>query len=199
MSELSYMDPVKMQQLLAELSAEEQEIFAQILANLSAVNGDISQLSSSDQEQLGKLVKKHHDQEPQQPESHSDSTPTATETPVPDELDTVAPEAPDESPTQSDFGQYVVDHIKVLCEGGSSLSDAVRYAYHNKYLPVTLRDEQVCKEVLQRYQGDILQLAHSFRQLESAHLADAKLLVGFAWFAVVYECYQYIEAYGDLH
>ena len=124
---------------------------------------------------------------------------TATEHSVADTQATPpVAEVPDHSPTDTPFGQYVIEHIKTLCEGGSSLADAVRYAFHNKYLPYPLRQDEVCKDILQRYQADILALADSFKSLESAHLADAKLLVGFAWFAVVYDCYQYVEAYGEL-
>lgn len=190
------MDNAHIQQLLAELSPEEQQDFQTLLDDLVAVGGDINKLPASDKARLASLASRHQ----QQPEQESAASPeelTASE--VVDEVAATAVDAPEQSPIQSDFGQYVVDQVKTLCEGGSSLADAIRYAYHNKYLPVALRDDQVCKDLLQRYQQDILDLAHSFKSLESAHLADAKLLVGFAWFAMIFQCYQYVEAYGELH
>lgn len=193
------------QTLLSELTEQEQQQFEQLLDELKLVKGDMTQLSPEHQQMLAELAASHYeDDESQASEIDNTEVPldvTATDTASTDEEITPTPapaEVPDHSPTDTPFGQYVVDHIKTLTEGGSSMADAVRYAFHNKYLPPSLREEVICKDVLQRYQADILTLADSFKSLESAHLADAKLLVGFAWFAVVYDCYQYIEAYGDL-
>ncbi len=192
------MESDQIRALLAELSTAEQQQFEQLLTELKSVNGDISQLSQSHQDLLRELAAKHQPVITAQDDDiqHSEQL-TATEVTEEEPLTPVA-ELPEHSPTDTPFGQYVIEQVKTLCEGGSSLADAVRYAYHNKYLPYQLRQDEVCKEVLQRYQADILSLADSFKSLESAHLADAKLLVGFAWFAVIYDCYQHIEAYGDL-
>ena len=194
------------QTLLSELTEQEHQQFEQLLEELKHVKGDMSQLSAEHQQMLANLAATHMETDEIQESVSSTNTEapvdvTATDTASTDEDIIAAPaptEVPDHSPTDTPFGQYVVDHIKTLTEGGSSMADAVRYAFHNKYLPPSLREEVICKDVLQRYQADILTLADSFKSLESAHLADAKLLVGFAWFAVVYDCYQYIEAYGDL-
>ena len=200
------MNTEHIQTLLSELTEQEQQQFEQLLEELKCVNGDMSQLSAEYQLMLADLAATHMKTDETQMPVLSDNVEvpvdvTATDTASIDEDIIAAPaptEVPDYSPTDTPFGQYVVDHIKALTEGGSSMADAVRYAFHNKYLPPSLREEMVCKDILQRYQADILTLADSFKSLESAHLADAKLLVGFAWFAVVYDCYQYIEAYGDL-
>ena len=194
------MEADQIQALLAELSTEEQQQFEQLLDELKTVKGDLTRLSNDNQSLLAGLAERHMPKAAEVSDSATEQMPvTATEHSVADTQDAPAvTELPDRSPTDSPFGQYVIEHIKSLCEGGSSLADAVRYAFHNKYLPYPLRQDDVCKEVLQRYQADILSLADSFKSLESAHLADAKLLVGFAWFAVVYDCYQYVEAYGEL-
>ena len=190
--------------LLAELSEQEQAQFKQLLIELSNSKGDLSALSEEHQLMLATLANKHQPvTEPAIADQADTSSKTQSVTATDQEtsepsLKPVA-ELAEHSPTDTPFGQYVIEHVKTLCEGGSSLADAVRYAYHNKYLPFQLRDDAVCKDVLQRYQADILTLADSFKSLESAHLADAKLLVGFAWFAVIYDCYQYIEAYGELN
>ena len=190
------------QALLSELTEQEQQQFEQLLEQLKSVNGDLTQLSSEHQQMLATLAESHMVADETEEQTQPDSVPvdvTATADDSEQVVSQSAPtELPDRSPTDTPFGQYVVDQIKTLCEGGSSMADAVRYAFHNKYLPPALREEVICKDILQRYQTDILTLADSFKSLESAHLADAKLLVGFAWFAVVYDCYQYIEAYGEL-
>ena len=199
----SPMNTDHIQSLLSELSEQEQQQFEDILEQLKSVNGDMSQLSAEHQQMLTALAADHRVSEGETSAAESDLTAVTTTAEASDEDDTVTTstvaEVPDRSPTDTPFGQYVVERIKTLCEGGSSMSDAVRYAFHNKYLPPSLREEVICKDILQRYQTDILTLADSFKSLESAHLADAKLLVGFAWFAVVYDCYQYVEAYGDLN
>lgn len=191
------------QSLISELSVQEQQQFEEILDQLKSFNGDMSQLSTEHQQMLTQLAADHRVTEEETSSTDCSSTAVTATAEVSDKDDNVAArnvaEAPDRSPTVTPFGQYVVERIKTLCEGGSSMSDAVRYAFHNKYLPPSLREEVICKDILQRYQTDILTLADSFKSLESAQLADAKLLVGFAWFAVVYDCYQYVEAYGDLN
>lgn len=196
------MDSDTISALLASLSEAEQAEFVTLLEHLKTVGGDIEKLSDEDKSKLQSLAARHNSDNQNDVENVQAEPESLTATPskeaVYHEAESAKGEVPDSSPTQTLFGQYVISQVRTLCEGGSSLSDAIRYAYHNKYLPVSLREEVVCKDVLQRYQSDILDLAHSFRSLESAHLADAKLLVGFAWFAVIYDCYQYIEAYGEL-
>lgn len=198
------MESDQIQALLAELSTQEQQQFEQLLDELKTVKGDLTQLSAEHQNLLADLANRHmpitaEDDSGSIETGPGESLITATEHSTTDaQVTPTVAEVPEHSPTDTPFGQYVLEQIKTLCEGGSSLADAVRYAFHNKYLPYPLRQDEVCKEILQRYQADILALADSFKSLESAHLADAKLLVGFAWFAVVYDCYQHIEAYGEL-
>ena len=197
------MESDQIQALLAELSTDEQQEFEQLLLELKSVKGDLSQLSEEYQLTLTKLAQKHMPQ-PEEPKEAVDEVRVASEsitaTEIIDDSNNAvfAAAIPETSPIETPFGQYVIEQLKTLCEGGSSLADAVRYAFHNKYLPYHLREELVCKDILQRYQADILTIADSFKELESAHHADAKLLVGFAWFGVVFDCYQYIETYGEL-
>lgn len=79
------------------------------------------------------------------------------------------------------------------------MADAVRYSFHNKYIPVTLRDESICQQIYQRHQIEINDLTASIQSVNQAQQKEAKVLVGLAWFAMLYQCYQYVEAYGDLH
>ena len=208
------MDADKIQQLLSELTAEEQAQFQQILQHLQAVGGDMSALSEQDSSLMAKLASGHYQAAPeenaqpnQDPEAKAyglvmdkediiaDYSATVTDEPE----ETEQPKAPVESPNSTDFGQYVVDQIKTLCEGGSSLADAIRYAFHNKYIPMPLKDDSVCLTIYNRYQSEIDALNQKLESFDSMQDPDPKLVVGLAWFSMLFQCYQYIEAHGDLH
>ena len=186
--------------LLAQLSPEQRQDYERLLQELSQNGGDISQLTPAEQQLLAELsaamqptaeASKVVDSEPDVAEQTANVT-------QPEETQVTRP-APQYSPSATPFGMYVVEQLKVLCEGGSSLADAVRYAFHNKYLPVALRDDMACGQIYQRHRLEIDDLTASLQAVNEAQPKEARVLVGLAWFSILYQCYQYVEAYGDLH
>ena len=185
--------------LLQQLSSQQRKDYERLLTELSAHGGDLSKLSSADQETLATLSAAMN------PETEI----TETETTEPDseltaevsrDEDVAIPgSAPTISPTTTPFGMYVYEQLQLLCEGGSTMADAVRYGFHNKYLPVGLRDAQVCQQIYQRHRLEIDELTASIQSVNKEQPKETHVIVGLAWFTMLYQCYQYVEAYGDLH
>ena len=182
--------------LLKLLTPEQRQEYEQLLSELTTHGGDLSKLSAIDQQTLADLT---HQMNPDiQQESIPDSVAhTADVSDV--ELAGSVASVPSISPTTTPFGQYVAEQLATLTEGGSSLADAVRYSFHNKYLPVGLKDQIVSLQVYQRYQLEIDEITAKMQAVNQEQPKEARVLVGLAWFSMLYQCYQYVEAYGDLH
>ena len=188
--------------LLELLSDEQRQAYEQLLAELSSHGGDLTKLSSKDQQTLADLTRAMTPENSDIDNTDDAVLESASELTAEISEDEVVPSpkvVPEMSPTTTPFGLYVVDQLKVLCDGGSSLADAVRYGFHNKYLPVSLRDPIICQQIYQRYELEIDDITNSLQSVNREQAKEAHVLVGLAWFSTLYQCYQYVEAYGDLH
>jgi len=194
------METERIASLLEQLSPEQRQDYERLLVLLSEHGGELTKLSAQDQATLASLSaamnpQQHHAPTVDNSEEVADHTADVVES---ERLETPL-KVPELSPTSTPFGLYVVEQLQILCEGGSSLADAVRYAYHNKYLPVALKDTNACNQVYQRYILEIDELTENLQAVKTVQEKEVQVLVGLAYFSILFQCYQYVEAYGDLH
>ncbi|NNJ73348.1 MAG: hypothetical protein HKP09_09210 [Enterobacterales bacterium] len=194
------METERIASLLEQLSPEQRRDYERLLSLLSEHGGDLTKLSAQDQETLANLSAAMN---PQQDHTStvvsSDEVADHTADVAQTDRDETLLKVPELSPTSTPFGLYVVEQLKILCDGGSSLADAVRYAYHNKYLPVALKDSNACNQIYQRYILEIDELTENLQAVKTVQAKEVQVLVGLAYFSILFQCYQYVEAYGDLH
>jgi hypothetical protein len=98
------------------------------------------------------------------------------------------------------FGKYVLETINnELCKGGAGTSDAISYAFHNKWMPANLKNRDICEEIYYRFYDDIEKSSESIQQqIPSGEEMDTVLAVGLTWFTTLYQFYQLVEAKGDI-
>jgi len=191
---------------LIELLCDEDKIaFKDLLAKIKQYKGDFSLLTEQENIQLAELVAKYHIEEEQVNEVVESSAQFESEAFSAAEIDEtnyskVSPVAEMDNPGTNEFAVYVLGIINdSLCHGGASREDAVRYAFHNKWLPDELKDRDKCEEVFYRYIDDIEIMNQNIDQhTKSSASQDAILAVGLAWFATLYQCYQLVEANGEV-
>jgi len=199
--------------LIEHLSEHDKIIFKDLLSKVQQYNGDFSQLTDEENDQLAGLVAQHNSsidmptEEPRElPEEITENMPSkesddysAAEL---DETDYAKVTSVSEmiNPSTNEFAVYVLGIINdSLCHGGASREDAVRYAFHNKWLPDELKNRDKCEEVFYRYIDDIELLNINIdQQIQSNASKDAIVAVGLAWFTTLYQCYQLVEANGEL-
>ena len=100
----------------------------------------------------------------------------------------------------TEFGAYMIDHInESLCQGGASTADAIRYAFHNRWMPEKLKNRDICEDLFYRYYDDIEAANKGIQDNSPSHANnDTVVAVGLAWFTNLYRCYQLVEAEGDI-
>lgn len=191
------MDKNLYQSLLSDLSESERSTFENLLSKLELVNGDIKALSEGEQLQLAELASAHTDNTSEhyiQPDTVS-----AAET---SEKQTASISKVSETlrPMDTEFGAYMIDHInESLCQGGASTADAIRYAFHNRWMPDKLKNRDICEDLFYRYYDDIEAANKGIQENSPSHANnDTVVAVGLAWFTNLYRCYQLVEAEGDI-
>jgi len=192
------------QSLIAQLSESEQPIFEQLLLRLEQLDGNLELLSEEEQAKLAELVAHHNT-------SNAANNPDSELTPdVDNELSASVVVEPqpgvifdvttEKNPATTEFGAYLLDSInESLCQGGASTADAIRYAFHNRWMPETLKNRDICEDLYYRYFDDIDKANKSIQQHSPSHANnDTVVAVGLAWFTTLYLCYQFVEAEGEI-
>ena len=187
------------QSLIAELSEVERPIFEKLLVRVEKLKGDMTQLTADEQSQLTELMSKYNNSKDSSKPQQEIDTLSAAET---SEKQTAIVSDVTEvlRPMETEFGAYMIDAInESLCQGGASTADAVRYAFHNKWMPEKLKNRDVCEDLYYRYIDDI-ELANKGIAEQSASNSnnDTVVAVGLAWYTNLYRCYQLVEAEGEI-
>jgi hypothetical protein len=183
------------QSLLSELSETERPIFEDLLIRIEQLNGDLSALSEEDKAKLSELVTSHNVSQ-NKIDLNSYIEPSAAETSVP-QISSFTNISDIKRPTETEFGAYLLDNInESLCQGGASTADAIRYAFHNKWMPDNLKNRDICEDLYYRYLDDIEQANKSIQGNQVNK--DTVVAVGLAWFTTLYLCYQVVEAEGEI-
>ncbi|RLA05704.1 MAG: hypothetical protein DRQ47_00445 [Gammaproteobacteria bacterium] len=194
------MDNDFFQSLIAELSEAERPIFEQLLAKVKSLDGNIENLSADDQAQLAELVARHN--QSSAPNIHQQVMDDEFSAAVTSDVDTakISKVTDIQRPSETEFGAYLLDCVnQSLCHGGASTADAIRYAFHNRWMPETLKNRDLCEELYYRYQDDIEQANQNINQHASSEAnQDPIVAVGLAWFTNLYLCYQLVEAEGEI-
>ena len=187
------------QSLIAELSEQERPIFENLLARLVELNGNLEELTADEQSMLAELVTKHNVSTTSEIHNNQTTELSAAES---SHLETsiVSKVTEELRPMETEFGAYVIDNINEhLCQGGASTADAVRYAFHNRWMPENLKNRDICETLYYRYIDDIDSANHSLKQQSPTQANnDIVVAVGLAWFTNLYRCYQLVEAEGEV-
>ena len=192
------------QSLIAEFSAAERPTFEKLLAKLELLDGNLQDLSEQEKEQLAQLAAIHKASKKQsqlQADERLDEGNSLSAAETSEEYRVkISNVSETHRPTETEFGAYLLENInESLCQGGASTADAIRYAFHNKWMPEKLKNRDVCEDIFYRYNEDI-ELANLAIQKNSPSHAnnDTVVAVGLAWFTNLYLCYQLVEAEGDI-
>ncbi len=190
------------QTLLATLSAPEKKIFKHLLARLTQLNGKIEEFSDIEKQQLIELARNHQEVLSESgfnlTEKVSDSI-SADVSPV-TESSSVSDTESFSSILENEFGIYVLEKINdSLCKGGAGTADAIRYAFHNKWMPDNLKNRDICEELYYCLYDDIEKLNENIQQntVSGANM-DTVVAIGLAWFTTLYQFYHLVETEGDI-
>lgn len=198
------------QSLIAELSETERPIFEALLSRIKALDGNIHALDEDEKAKLAELIANHnvtnqYVSNQNKTTLNADSEVGVVETvsaaeAIEQQTISISKVSDTERPTDTEFGAYLLDNInESLCQGGASTADAVRYAFHNRWMPEKLKDRDVCEELYYRFFDEIELANKSIQQQSPSHANDDTLVaVGLAWFTTLYQCYQLVEAEGDI-
>jgi len=186
--------------LVASLSESEKEIFQQLLLRLTALNGKIADLTDTEKEQLAELSKKHQGDFTKVVSELDFSNKQHISADVSSVVNTAQISSVEDFKKTTEFGTYVLETINhSLCEGGAGTADAIRYAFHNKWMPTNLKNRDICEALFYRYYDDIEEVGQNIQQqVTSNSNVDAVVAVGLAWFTTLYQIYQRVEAEGDI-
>ncbi|PCJ48837.1 MAG: hypothetical protein COA74_07575 [Gammaproteobacteria bacterium] len=186
--------------LIAELSDEERPVFEDLLSRLVELDGNLDGLSDQDKQSLSGLAARHQvssdlaNQETLQADVVSAAETSTQETSIVSNVTETL------RPMETEFGAYLLDNINEhLCQSGASTADAVRYAFHNRWMPENLKNRDVCENLYYRFIDDIDEANRSLKeQSPSKANNDIVVAVGLAWFTNLYRCYQLVEAEGEI-
>ena len=186
------------QSLISELSESEKQIFEKLLTRVQELKGDMSQLSPEEQSQLSQLMSTHHSEEDAKTQLEFDTV-SAAETSE-KQTSIVSNVSEVLRPMETEFGAYLIDAInESLCQGGASTADAIRYAFHNKWMPDKLKNRDICEDLYYRFIDDIELANQGIGEQSTSHSNnDTVVAVGLAWFTNLYRCYQLVEAEGEI-
>ena len=196
------MDKALYQSLIDNLSAVERKTFEQLLARLEDLDGNIQDLSDDEKAELEQLVKNYNVASPESDmETFNVDEESLSANVSSDEIKVNNLSIPESlAPMESEFAVYLIDTInESLCQGGASTADAIRYAFHNKWMPEKLKNRDICEELYYRFVDDIEEANQAIKQHSKTQASnDALVAVGLAWFTTLYQCYQLVEAVGDI-
>ena len=193
------MDNTFYQSLIAELSERERPVFENLLARLVELKGNLEALSADEQSMLAELVAKHNVSATSTVQNEQFDVLSAAETDT-HQAAIISNVTEELRPMETEFGAYVIDNINEhLCTGGASTADAVRYAFHNRWMPENLKNRDICETLYYRYIDDIDLANHNLKQQSPTQANnDIVVAVGLAWFTNLYRCYQLVEAEGEI-
>ena len=192
------MDSTLLQSLMAELSETERSTFENLLSRLEELDGNLQDLTEDERAQLAQLSSSHSVSQPDNDTEDFDTLSAA----VTSEHQTanISSVSETDRPTDTEFGVYIIDSVnESLCQGGASTADAIRYAFHNRWMPEKLKNRDVCEDLYYRFYEDIEQANKQIQQHSPSNANnDTVVAVGLAWFTYLYQCYQLVEAEGDI-
>ncbi|MET1256012.1 hypothetical protein [Aliikangiella maris] len=162
-------------QLYAELSAEDKQLFTEILNRLTEHNGDLTKLSVQDQQTIQHLEAQYAGQDSSG--AHQDNTINDNESDF----------------LTLPFAQYVRQILARDLGGQFPLEEeAIGYAFDNKWLPLECQRPELIEELFERFKADIVEINRWRSELVDVS-SDIKMAVGLAWFMVIFQLNQRIN------
>ena len=170
-------------QHLARLSEADREEWKRILMALKECEGDISLLPEHMQVTLAQLREKYQEPYDINVERKAKDEP----------IDSVAVS---ESDISTPFSLYVKNVLhRELCVEGETLQSAVKKAFEHKWLPLELKNKEICETKFSQYESEITFLNRWRENFAGKDTLDEiTMAVGLAWFMKVYQLKQFFEA-----
>ncbi|MDH5434656.1 MAG: hypothetical protein OEY19_12000 [Gammaproteobacteria bacterium] len=164
-------------QLLSEMQEDDRKEFNDLLLKLQQAGGEISSLSSADQNRIVQLKQKY------QPKK-SQTSPNANASEASQEdIDLI----------NTDFGRYVRQILaRDLGHQFKREEDAVNHAYHSKWLPIECIEEDLVKQIFWRFLPDI-ETANQWRSQLVDVQQDKRMSLNMTWFMVVFQLYSILR------
>lgn len=189
------------QNLLALLTQDEQAAVTGVLQKLKNRANNVEQLDPEDKVLLANLARKYADElqaEAVEPEPE-ETTPADTAHHGSGNMHKTLVSS---AFMQTAFAAFMREQLELFwCSSGASLTDAIRHAFANKWLPDELKLDLPCERIYGQYQRDI-DAANAFRlavQNDAIIAKDKRMAVGLAWFSYLYRMQQLLEQDVDLN
>ncbi len=181
-------------QFVAQLSDSQRNELENLIATLQRV-GDVYRLPDDDRLRLLQYAQLFA----------GDTAQSAATTDTTERIEASTTSAPaTQTSTQflrTPFVAFVRETLNAeLCTHGGSLADAIRYAFHNKWMPDQWKNEDTCQQLFTKYKMEIESHNAWRAQIESVHkLNESKsLAVGLAWFNTIFRLQQLLDNGVDL-
>lgn len=159
----------QLQAMLSVLSEQDRETFEQLAEKVKQVAGDLSQLSPADLALIETMEAKYQEQIQQ---AHQES---GREVVRPDILFT-------------EFADFVRRRLQdEFGHLGDGHADLVKQAFEQKWLPMDFKDDSIALEIYSDFEEDIQKICHFSEIGEAAKDKEPKVLLGLAWFMVIYQ------------
>lgn len=169
-----------LEKMMAELSAQDKQVFKQLAERLKAVKGDIARLPLEDLQLIQAMEQKYAASVNRAASAFRDSQPV--QSPEQQALEVELLELP--------FAQQVRQILaRSLGHQFPLEQDAVAFAFDNKWLPQDFNDPDLADSLYQRFEEDI-KLINQWRADLVAVELDKKMALGLAWFMVIYQLQQ---------
>ncbi len=159
----------QLQAMLSVLSEEDRATFEQLAAKVKQVGGDVSQLSPSDLALIETMEAKYQAQI-QQAQQESGREVVRPDILFTEFADFVRRRLEDE------FGHLETDYNAL-----------VNQAFEQRWLPMDFKDDQMALEIYRDFEEDVQKICHFSEIGEAAKDKEPKVLLGLAWFMVVYQ------------
>jgi len=160
-----------LQNMMAQLSDEDRLIFEKLSDKLNKAEGDISKLTQDDLSLIKQMENKYSDKLSKF-EMHTSS------------------ESKEIELIESGFGSYVRQVLaKELNRQYPNEEDAVNFAFTNKWIPQSFKEQEFAEKLFQDFEQDICE-ANQWREEVIGASADKQMAVGMAWFMVIYQLQQ---------
>jgi len=155
--------------MLSVLSEEDRTVFEELAEKIKQVGGDLAKLSQQDREFIQKMEAKYQEKIQH---AHKQAT---REVVRPDIL-------------FSEFADFVRRRLQdEFADMSESYLSVVNQAYEQRWLPADFRDKEVALEIYQDFEEDIQKICHFSEIGEAAKDKEPVVLLGLAWFMVIYQ------------
>jgi hypothetical protein len=169
-------------QMMNQLSEEDQSIFSELAIKLNQLKGDVSQLSESDLKIISDMENKYTDKL-----SSFDDEVIQNQTILDDQTEEPASET---NLVETAFAVYVKQLLaRDLNSQFPKEEDAIKFAFQNKWIAQDLKEVKKAEDVFDLYKNDIGN-ANQWRESTVGIDADKSMAVGMTWFMVVFALYK---------